>query len=509
MRIIDKDTLVKLYCNDCLSKDKICKQLHITVETLNYNIKEYNLTRDTHIVRANSQSDRFKREFDLCTDNIDVEDLKKFYLEDNHTYKECLERYQISSWMFDKFLREHKISKPKTQSAFIGLAHKYEEAGGKDLYNKRVREKLYSTHVKNYGTYENYRQCVSQSVKKSWSCSDIKTRQSSWLRENYFNNPDKIEHAKEVRKVTNNLRYGVDNTFELVDYTKYTNTSKVNKRVEDLLRNAGLEFEPEYKLSRPEGSFYRFDFKCGNTLIEINPWPFHNSTYSIVGSNPLPKSYHFDKTHLAISKGYRVINVWDWDNIDLILNLLKPRERCYGRSCVVKEISRNDAVEFINTHHLQGYSNDKIRLGLFYNNTLVSVMTFGKPRYNNSYEYELIRYCSCMSVVGGAEKLFKYFIKKYKVKSVISYCDNSKFTGEVYLKLGFQKVSESISKHWYNIRTGQHILDSSLRMRGFDSLLGKVYGYHGKGSSNEDLMRLNNFVEIYDAGQSTYRYSEE
>lgn len=54
----------------------------------------------------------------------------KFYLEDNHTYKECLERYQISSWMFDKFLREHKISKPKTQSAFIGLDHKYEEAGG-------------------------------------------------------------------------------------------------------------------------------------------------------------------------------------------------------------------------------------------------------------------------------------------------------------------------------------------------------------------------------------------
>ena len=55
---------------------------------------------------------------------------KEIYLEDNHTYKECLERYQIPSWMFDKFLREHKISKPKTQSAFIGLAYKYEEAGG-------------------------------------------------------------------------------------------------------------------------------------------------------------------------------------------------------------------------------------------------------------------------------------------------------------------------------------------------------------------------------------------
>ena len=509
MKILDKDNLIKLYINDCLSKETICKELHVTLETLNYNIQLYNLTRDTHVVKSRSQSKRFKNEFDSYTKHIDIEDLEKFYLIDNHTYEECLDRYQISSWTFDKFLKEHHIRKPKSQSASIGLAQKYKKAGGKDSYNKQLKEKLYATHVKNYGTYENYKSCVSESVKKSWSSTDLKLRQAEWLRDNYFNDPDKINHAKGVRKTTTQSRYGVDNTFALVDYTKYTNTSKVNIRVKELLTEAGIEFETEYRLNKPDGGYYRFDFKCGNTLVEINPWPFHNSTYSIVGSAPLSKSYHFDKTHLAINNGYRVINVWDWDNLDLIIKLLKPRGKCYGRECFVKEISRKDAVEFINSYHLQGYSNDKIRLGLFYNDTLVSVMTFGKPRYNSSCEYELIRYCSSMSVIGGAEKLFKHFINNYRAKSVVSYCDTSKFTGDVYVRLGFRKVSESVSKHWYNIRTGQHILDSSLRARGFDSLLGKVYGYYGKGSSNNDLMRINNFVEIYDAGQSTYKYSEE
>ena len=186
MKILDKDELTKLYIDDCLSKETICKELHVTLETLNYNIQLYNLTRDTHVVKSKSQSKRFKNEFDSYTKHIDIEDLEKFYLIDNHTYEECLDRYQISSWTFDKFLKEHHIRKPKSQSASIGLAQKYKKAGGKDSYNKQLKEKLYATHVKNYGTYENYKSCVSESVKKSWSSSDLKLRQAEWLRDNYL-----------------------------------------------------------------------------------------------------------------------------------------------------------------------------------------------------------------------------------------------------------------------------------------------------------------------------------
>ena len=148
----------------------------------------------------------------------------------------------------------------------------------------------------------------------------------------------------------------------------------------------------------------------------------------------------------------------------MIVNLLRNRSRCYARQCIVKEIDRNTAAKFINEYHLLGYTNDKIRIGLYYKDELVSVMTFGRPRYNRKYEYELVRYCSGWNVVGGAEKLFDYFLKQYDPQSIVSYCDKSKFRGDIYTSLGFSEV----------------------------------------GTSNEELMRAHEVVEIYDAGQTTY-----
>lgn len=58
----------------------------------------------------------------------------------------------------------------------------------------------------------------------------------------------------------------------------------------------------------------------------------------------------------------------------------------------------------------------------------------------------------------------------------------------------------------YNTKTNQHITDNLLRQQGFDRLFKTNYG---KGTSNEQLMLENGFVEIYDAGQATYIYNNE
>ena len=72
---------------------------------------------------------------------------------------------------------------------------------------------------------------------------------------------------------------------------------------------------------------------------------------------------------------------------------------------------------------------------------LVKVMSFGSPRFANTIEWEIIRECSKSDVIvlGGKEKLWNFFLKKYNPKSVLSYCDYSKFNGSSYLKLGFKK----------------------------------------------------------------------
>lgn len=184
--------------------------------------------------------------------------------------------------------------------------------------------------------------------------------------------------------------------------------------------------------------------------------------------------------------------------------MIIPRDRIYARQCSVVTVSVEDSRLFLDAYHFQNYARSEIRLGLEYNGKLVSIMTFGKPRYNSNYEYELIRYCSCLDVIGGAERLFKHFIRRYNPSSVISYCDDSKFNGNTYLKLGFVYTNTSIGKHWVSIKNGKHITDNLLRQRGFDQLLGKEYGYYGTGTSNEQLMLEHGFVEIFDAGQSTY-----
>lgn len=501
MKLLDKESLQKLYCYDLVPKEKLCGIFHVTMETLNHNLAEYNLNRDKKSILSQKQKQRFDKNYYSRVAHIDANELKVFYIDENHTYQEVLDKYGISGSTLNRFLKENNIHKSKKQAALLGVQNAYKRAGGKEAYDARVRANIVETFVSKYGSYDAYREHVSNACKAAWTI-DLKARQSEWIKNNYHNSPEKLEHAKEVRRETNIERYGVPNTYSLADFT---NNSKVNVEFGKFLTSIGVDFEPEYRVIIDTVQ-YRFDFKCGNTLLELNPWPFHNSTFTPNGATPVDKDYHRRKTQAGVDAGFRVINIWDWDNKDLVVNLLRNRSRCYARQCIVKEIDRNIAAKFINEYHLQGYTNDKIRIGLYYKDELVSVMTFGKPRYNRKYEYELVRYCSSWNIVGGAEKLFNYFLKQHNPQSIVSYCDKSKFRGDVYTSLGFSEVGTSVSKHWYNINTHKHILDSSLRMKGFDLLFGDEYGCFGKGTSNEELMRAHGFVEIYDAGQTTYSF---
>lgn len=281
-------------------------------------------------------------------------------------------------------------------------------------------------------------------------------------------------------------------------------SSTVESQFIEILKEHHIKYETHFYLNC-DGKRYFYDFKIDNILIELNPSATHNSTWSPY--NTLKDTdYHYLKSQAAISQGYRCICIWDWDSINVLLSLLKPRDRVYARQCVIKEVSIVDAREFLTTYHFQGYVRDSIRLGLYHNDKLVSIMTFGQPRYSKKYDYELIRYCSSCNVIGGVEKLFKHFTSNYK-GSIISYCDLSKFTGDIYDKLGFTYKSVSIGKHWYNMSTKMHITDNLLRQQGFDRLVGKEFGTYGKGVSNEELMLLNGFVEIYDCGQKSYVFT--
>ena len=285
-----------------------------------------------------------------------------------------------------------------------------------------------------------------------------------------------------------------------------SNDSKPNLEFANLLNKYNISYEREFDLDK-----YSFDFKVNNILIEIDPTITHNSTISsFPHRGPIEKYYHINKSSVAFNSNYQCIHIWDWDNKEKIINLLLPKEKIYARNCLIKELDKKSLDSFLSNYHIQDTcKNQTIKLGLYYKDILVQVMTFGKPRYNKKYEYELLRLCSLpyYLVIGGSKKLFKYFLDNYKPSSIISYCDNSKFRGSIYINLGFTLLKKNIpSKHWFNIKTKQHITDNLLRQRGYDQLFNTNYG---KGTSNEELMLNNGFVELYDCGQSVYIYKNK
>lgn len=193
--------------------------------------------------------------------------------------------------------------------------------------------------------------------------------------------------------------------------------------------------------------------------IEYNGMYYHSEDFK-------PKKYHQSKYIRCKNKNIRLIQIWEdeWvdyrEKIESYLKhvLKKTQNTVYGRNCSVKFITTSEYRDFCEDNHLQGYARAKHKIGLFYNNTLVSIMSFCTPRVKSkiSVEFEMIRFCNKLdyNVVGGGSKLFKFFIKTIKPKSIITYSDLDKFNSSFYEKLGF--TFDGITQPGFFYYNGSH-----------------------------------------------------
>jgi len=356
------------------------------------------------------------------------------------------------------------------------------------MLSEEVREKSKKTSLEIYGTeYPNQSEEVKEKIEKS-------TLEHYGVRR-----PAQSEEIREKIKQTNQERYGVNYAFMLPENRKgHSMDSGPNLKFKKLLDKENILYEREFAIGH-----FIYDFKVGNNLIEIDPYATHNTLWSPFGPKGIDKEYHKNKSKYARENGFNCIHIFDWDDKQKIISLLKDRETVYARKCEIREVSKEECDIILNENHLQGTCKGQdIIFGLYYNNVLLSIMSFGKPRYNKNYQYELLRYCSTYNIIGGPNKLFKKFLVIYKPSSIISYCDSSKFIGKVYKVLGFSKnENSSISRHWYSPKEKRHITDNLLRQRGYDQLFNESFG---KGTSNEELMIKRGYLPIYDCGQDTY-----
>jgi hypothetical protein len=477
-----------LICSKCNRNSEVRKIISIKTELNNLN--KYGVKNVSELQEVKQKISQYKQEYK--------------YEEQQKREKTCLERYGVKNVMFNQDVKlkhkeivtsldyRNKVSTIQRQlyreskkvfteemiKKFVKCTRESNMKKGYSNFIKNVKENNLATNVtledwKNNGGYG------GTYIVKCLECG------------NEFqlcpvNNPIKCLNCN------NNFRSTYED--EIYDFIKSINEEiKIERNVRNLLDDNNLEIDiylPEYKLG-----------------IEFNGSYWHSSVFKY------PK-YHQDKVLKAKQNGIRLIHIFEHEyikNKEKILGLLmslvnKSQNKVYGRQCNVKEINVEQYRDFLNMYHMQGYQHSNIMLGLYYNKELISVLGLGKPRFNKNYQYELIRYCVNYDyyVVGGFDKLIKYFIDNYQPESIISYVDLKYFDGSNYDNSKFFEFKEVTNPSYVYVST--KTFDVIKRLDAQKHKLPEILEKFNPKLSEYDNMILNGYYRIYDCGNLVYTY---
>ena len=284
------------------------------------------------------------------------------------------------------------------------------------------------------------------------------------------------------------------------------NISNLENSIKEFIDSLKIKNEKTV-IAKQEIDIFLPDYNLG---IEFNGLYYHSIKFK-------NKHYHQKKTELAEKNKIQLIHVFEdeWVNKqEIVKSIIKSKlnifdEKIYARKCEVKEIKNNQIIkEFLEINHIQGFIGSKIKIGLFHNNELVSLMTFGKKRIalgnksNDSNIYEIFRFCSKLNtqVIGGANKLLKYFIRKYNPNEIITFADRRYSNGSLYDNMGFKYEKKTEPNYWYFNVNGP-----ITRFHRYNFRKQKLVneGFNINDSENK-IMEKRNYLRIYDSGNLKY-----
>ncbi len=186
-------------------------------------------------------------------------------------------------------------------------------------------------------------------------------------------------------------------------------------------------------------------------------------------NNPYDKYFYVNQLNESVKNNKQSIFIFEdeWnDRKELILSKLQHYSNqndtvsIHARKCVIKQISNKEKKELLNKHHVQGNDNAPLSYGAYYNDRLVSVMTFSAPRVavggkrkdgDRTGIWELSRFCTDVNyrIPGIASKLLTHFKRNHEWKEIYSFADMRWSVGNMYYKLGFDLVATNPPAYFY------------------------------------------------------------
>lgn len=490
---INKEELINFYIN------------------LNHNIvdtaKHFNCSRDV-ILRLLKTYD-IKKEANAVRQSIETTCMNKYGCKTNLQSEETKEKIKQTNLQKYGFEYSHQNNNVINKTKETNL-QKY--GNSNYLQTESVRNKVKETNIKKYGVENPF---YSKEVQ-----SNIQHKNNQLYSNNFNNKMQELgidistkkdyilslinSGYKTIDDIANNSIYSysyIENIIKENDLYNYIdlkpNYSSYEKEIVDLLNTYNIfniERNTRKYLNGKEIDIYLPDYKIG---IEFNGNYWHSELKH-------DKNYHKAKTNLSEELGIFLFHIYEYEwntNKQQIINMLKNilnknTQKIYARECTVKEVTVGEKKIFLENNHLQGNDRSKYNIGLYYQNKLVSLMTFCKPRFNKKYTYELSRFCSLSdtNVIGAASKLFKYFMNNYLEvnDTIISYSNRSKTTGKVYEILGFEKDYDSVPNYiwWFK--------GNIIKSRYQTQIKDEVNQMHSQGYSR-----------IYDCGQRVWKFKKK
>jgi len=297
-----------------------------------------------------------------------------------------------------------------------------------------------------------------------------------------------------------------------IKYQKNVQTSYNERQIVHYIKS--LNIKKDIKLN--DRSFGKeMDILIDNIGIEYNGLIYHShgkSQYTMLNNPNDDKNRHLKKTQLCEDNNINLLQIFENEWNDPIKNEIWKSVISYklgisnkigARKCIIKEISSIDKKQFLIENHLQGNCNSSINIGLFYNNNLVSIMTFSKSRYNKKTEFELLRFCNkrFLTIQGGFSKLLNYFEKKYNNPIIISYANRRWSDGNLYEINNF-KLQYNTPPNYFYFKLNKNILYSRLKFQ--KHKLAKILEVFDENQTETENMYNNDYRKIYDSGNKVY-----
>lgn len=493
----------------------------------------------------------------LCDNFVKYKSFSKGY--SDYCGQKC-----VSKVRKNKFKEKHGVNSPLQKNEFLEKSNKTKELKYNNknynnrekakqtnlekygvenpLQNETIKNKCIKTNLEKYGvkypqlnneirnkSEETLQQHYGLSVKNPFEIKEIQNKIKNDRKEKtgfYYNSQVHITNIDKLNKDYIESHFISDeHIFDLDKFQRFYNLSRSHSYKK--LKELNVYYEKTISIGESEVKNYiesisenvvcndrkiiepkELDFYIPNNNLAIE---YNGNYYHCDSHERITYKYHLDKTERCLKQNIQLLHIFEhqWNDYfkrdiwkSILSGKLGKNNVIFGRKCKIVNINNKEKNNFLNKNHLQGTCNSSIDLGLIYSNELVAVMTFGKPRFNKNSEWELLRFCNKKfhTVIGGASKLFKYFIKKYK-GNIVTYADRTYSNGGLYNKLGFDLIKTNSPSYFY-FKNNEIIS----RYKSQKSKLGKLLENYNSDLTEYQNMLENGYHRVWDCGTLVFKY---